>query len=564
MLRLLWLVLLVLLGCSRLEPPSLWRSNVSELGVRMGWEVKVWNPTKTTLKATYTPTSTGGIVDYFRWEVGADGDCKRLVFRAVPATVGIAAQDIVQLRVQDGATWHNAFYGFVENPHSAIDDTDEEYVVLGMKKLIAYATPNPRRYTVTDLSALITATGTSNVDPGGYYGDLPQGVAYNAANISTGLGGVAWSYKLTHLNDILDKLAGLANVKITWGVDALGEFFFRIPAGSYSVGYAAGEYVPENSNASDIVTRAELIVSSENPAIVTTRGKPRNINFKTLNTSTPGYTDFLGNPITYVKTDALHSTYFRSRFEQIGYVDAADKSGSFSATTNLTFSNFSNIFDNDLATYAHNSTAASTYIEAVYNDATLGLEIEYSTVNNSALFIKIRQAIYRNPNILILALDAEFPPTAGHDTRNRVRIFCKYDGGDTVQKTVSVIDFSSSGSVAIDDFRVYDLKWLSLSPRLDDLAESFIKLPAPHVAEFLQNGFVQPVKTVTISSIPTLGTTAFDAANFGYELDAGNDLRTKIQLGERVVSESTRAIQNSMKTLDTSSSADARAYTDTR
>jgi hypothetical protein len=563
--RILLLLFVVLLGCSKLEPPSRWYSNVSETGVRMSWEIKIWNPTKTTLKATYTPSSTGGIVDYFRWEIGADGDCKRLVFRAVPRTVGIAAQDIVQLRVQDGATWYNAFYGFTENPFDVLEDTDQEYVILGMRSLLAKTTPNPRRYTVTDLSTLVTATGTSNVDPGGYYGDLPQGVAYNVAKVSTALGGVAWSYKLTALNDILDKLAGLANTLVTWGVDADGDFFFRSPTGSTTIGYATGEYIPQSVNASDVVTRAELIVSSENPAIITTRMKPTRINLQTPNTSTPGFTDFLGNPITYVKTNALHNTYFRSQFYQIGYVDAADKSGVFTSGTETRMTNIANAFDNNLATYANNSATINSFFTRIQSGKILGIEFEYSTSNKPDLVVQFSHGVERSGSVLIVILNADFPPTSGHGFRNRVRIYCNYDGGDTVSQTSSTLDlYSTTGIQAVDDFRIYDFKWLAFSPRLDDLAASLIKLPAANVAEFRQNGFVPPVKTVTISSIPVLGTTAFNAANFAYELDATEDLRTKIQLGERVVSESTRAIQNSIRTLDTLNRSDTRAYADSR
>jgi hypothetical protein len=355
---------------------------------------------------------------------------------------------------------------------------------------------------------------------------------------------VFWDLKIPTLGEAFDKLAGFSTSAVTYGVDASGDFFFRVPTGSKSLGYAADRYVPNEINSSEIVTEARLVVSTENPVLIGSRNAPTNVRFETPTTTTPDYTDFLGDPILYTHTDASNATYGATQTFEVGLVEPCKANTNWTTTVSVGITDPANAYDGNPATYAYTTSAAAPWLIAAEKTGTiLGFDVEYSTAPTAGA-LRIRGAILVNgvPPFVFnyVGLYADLPKTDGHTSRNKVRFLLKYDGADPIDRTVIRLDIWDA---AADALRVYSLEWLEFNPALEELAKSYIKTPATRAATYKAIGYQAPTAQTTITGHPTLGSIVFNEQSIQYNWTRGRGLESMLLLGDRALSEEARALR---------------------
>ena len=569
MIRLI-LVGFLLMGCGMFCPPHFDnhpRAYTTERnGVRLPWELRVWNPNKTVLKAVYTNTAPGGVVGPFDWERRPDGDCVQMTFTVRPDMTNIGSRDVVQLNV-DGV---NAFYGVITAPYDSSGTTGFQYVAEGGREFFTGIIPPRRDYSqISDISTILTRSFTSSSNPAGYWNDFPASVAYDAAQVQVSLGGIdRWSFpKSLSLDQILDKLASLAAVstKVTWGVDANGVFFFREATGTAIIGFSKEMLAAIAIDAKNVVSKASIIVSARDLYYTSSP-------FQVETTQNSVYvgdqsSTALPDALVYEYADSNHGTYNQEKVFQIGYVEPFSRLFLFDTTTGNNMVNFSNALDGNPTTYSNNNSSTPpdiTLERATSPLATLGFEVEYSGTYTSTLQL---QAVfylddgfggYTPANTIRINL----PPTGAHTVRNVTKQIVRYVGTGTPK--AARLNITGLGTWSSDQFRLYSAARLEWSNAINNAAKAQIMLPSTVAQQINLTGIQPPSKTLTLQGAPN-GDVIGPTASWKYSLSSSaNSLtghkRTVVDVGNRDGSQSAQQFRIQSATLDSRQQGDLQPF----
>lgn len=564
--RFIALALLVLVSCT--SPPPLGSrvfTTHSGGGEALPWELKVWNANKTVSRTGYTNTAPGGISEGgFAWETEGNGNCVQMTFEGIPDLLDILPRDTVQLLV-DGTP---VFYGTVELP-AAKKSERLTYTVVGAKKSFERVIPLARRFTgIANAGQVITASSGAGFNRDGLRVDLPPHVTYSAARVSGALPALAAGWRSgssgESLAQTLDTLASASSNganRVSWGVDATGTFFFGVPSGTWTVGYAASGWDDLPVNASDVVSRVGVLLSGKNPLLLTTNQRITNSYMEV------GSPD--NDPIVYrTSSTADHTLYRQEITVPAGSNDwfvttLTGPTGAFGVGLVNGFTNPANAYDGDPSTYAESNgtppdlllvrtEGSASAFEAIY-----GFEFEYSTSGFPTTSSLVGFVIANNGITPVFSVPFSVPGTSSHDSRNRVRVLFQLPVVATQLQGRFIGPAMAAGVL-----RLYTLMPLTVSSRIDDYAKSFIWLPAVVATELESSSIVAPQPTATITGVPPSSSTVVaPAPSWQYELKRGGR-KTKVQVGDRSAGDSSRVIVRTIRDADARDLANARAYTD--
>jgi hypothetical protein len=541
------LVLLVLVSCGATpQPKKQWYTNLGV--VELSWTLTVWNPNKSTLKATYAQSAPGGVVGGFYWELEPDGNCQQLRFegaaRAQDGTRGLVIDDadIVRLEVNGSP----ACFAVVDTAPDPDDKFVKTYAGQGAKTLFRrVVVPRVQYTTATSISTIVANLSSS----------LPPAVTYVAGNVQGGLIlAQPFDYVVASLEQILNDLAALCGC--TWGVNSSGEFYFRQPSTTpQTIGYASAEPQFLTRHSEDIVTAVTFPIASVNPTVLYQKG-------------TGGvFTETRQAPILFRYADAAHSVYNREIPEQIRYLDPAVKNQSGTLDASSSWSNSTNAADGDSATYAESGgtfgfkgldLGQQTNLTKI-----IGVQIEYSTDDDPtelSLYVVVDDFTPPVTSVQVWVAQASLPKTGGHTTRNIVRIYGRYTGATSYNR----ISAWFRGIFGAGDVRVYDIAILEENTTaLENYAKSFVKLPASFVRSVqLNNQLLTPTPRVQLTGTPS-GTVTADAKIYKYNHDTKRT-STEIEVGTRGTSEGVRLMRQTMQILDERDRTTVRALVDRR
>lgn len=220
----------------------------------MGWEVKIYNPNRSTLLRTLTPEVPGGLDAGFEWQLDPHAGTANLQLNGRNDTLGIPPRAVVTLIV-DGAPW---FWGVVPDaPSLGSQDAETVLVAGGVEAL---------RVTLMD-GTVYRNQGVYSIARDILSRLCPPALVYSATQIGDGSGTDAGPVLDTYyaptatLSDVLKALSESA--KVPWGVDALGRPFLGRPAAApLAVAYAGQPWRRLPSQGREAVTQAVLRIVS--------------------------------------------------------------------------------------------------------------------------------------------------------------------------------------------------------------------------------------------------------------------------------------------------------------
>ena len=437
----------------------------------MSWTLNIWTPDKASLRASYTNTSPGGIVDGFEWSVRGDGSPTALRFKAVPSQVDIQPRDIVQLII-DGSS---AFYGVIVVAPPADETAVGAYTATGARELVEKTSLHQANYIEQDVSATVRSLVSGNLHPA---------LTYDASAIPDSGKTIKplTVYPSQLLGDLLDAFAD--SVGWTWGVDADGVVFFRPKSGSLSVPYSESDVAWLPVLADGVVTRGVVVVAQ-----------------------TPH------GPMFYAYEDPQHALYKasavlhadpsladRPSYGSPGAVDGTadweyydDKSDAWVAgSVNLDY-----LTDGDPQTRVHVygaytgticSPAIVTFGVTLNLPSTsylLGIELNAETLNDKGLSVGYLAAISNKQAISLPNKFSGLVPLNAADA-------------------TAVIIGASSGcsNIGAWDVAIYDAIPYVASDLVQETARSLVHLPTVRPAEIKLAGYSAPQPSLTLTGAP--------------------------------------------------------------
>ena len=458
----------------------------------MSWTLHVWSPDKSTLRASYTDTAPGGIVDGFEWSVRGDGSPTAMQFKARPSLVDIRPRDIVQL-VINGAS---AFYGVIIVSHPNNNDEIATYTATGARELIEKTSLSNGSYPAGDVSATVRSLVSGYLHPA---------LTYDAAAIPDS---GTQAEPLTTLPDQMlgDVLESYADgLGWTWGVDADGVVFFRPRSGSIDVPYSESDIAWLPALSDDVVTRGVVVV------VQTEYG-----------------------PMFYAHEDPQHALYGtseilradpsiadRQQYASLVAVDGAvdwevynDSSNAWVAgATDLGY-----LTDGDKQTRAHVygqytgdvcQPALTTFgltLGLASTSYLLGIELDAEALNGKGLSVGYRAYISDEYKISLPSRYSGFVPLNA--------------AGAT---SVLVGARGNCSNIGAWDVAIYEAVPYVAGDLLQETARSLIHLPTVRPAEIRLPGYVQPQPTLTVTGAPG-GDVSGDVAEVRYKHTRGEML----------------------------------------
>jgi len=483
----------------------------------LSWELRVWTPNKSTLKATYTDAAPGGIAGGFRWSVRGDGNCEQMRFQAVPSKVDIAARDIVQLIV-DGQP---AFYGYVETAWPAGDGRLREYVAVGADRLLQQRLMDSRTYTEQDVGAIVRDIASRLLHPA---------ITYDPARVPDTGGILSLSHGFgVDLHRTLTDLAG--SVGARWGVDATGTFFFGAGGSATTVGYAERglRWLPVEGD--EIVTRVVLI---------------QRINDR-------------GDILTHTYTDPLHTVYGAEK----AFVSEIDLTEMWPAPDSVVADSISVAPEQtaDGGASWQNWNGAATFL--LDPDPNTGLRsVEPPPEPGSICLTAIKQRgvwlVWNQPTYI----DAVQIDAVNADGAELYLFFWWDNGGATEKENIRLEGgISFTGTIELKrevlrvgvgriapcsnlgpwDVRVYRLAPLRYGAAVEQHARSLIRLPSQNPAEIEWQGYQPPARYLTVTGAPG-GDLTGEVEAWEYEWTPRR-MRSVARIGSRGSNPTARAIR---------------------
>lgn len=208
----------------------------------MQWKVIILDTNATTVRATYTNASPGGIVSSIQFDLEPNGNCLTASFDGIPSQLDIQPRDMCQIYVDDMV--NPKWYGyFTNNPHPLSKEVFT-YSLEGAKNLLYnttidefYMRATPATADPTQADLLVTHFDLIEQ----VAGFLPAFVLPDFENnASTTIGNVSPIVVTDYsLGQLLDDICGSSfEEAMTWGVRGNKEAFIG-PAGDTSIDVTA-------------------------------------------------------------------------------------------------------------------------------------------------------------------------------------------------------------------------------------------------------------------------------------------------------------------------------------
>lgn len=609
----IWLFFLAVLlfACSSVGPQGVpvtqvSPSSVQHPGVSMGFELKIFNPTGATLKATYTEASPGGLVDRFEWRVSGDGNCIELTFYGRPDRLDVADLDIVQFRLVnvkyavDGSNMSDTvFTGQVIDKPDNRAKRKQVYRVVGLKdwlRLVRQELNVPDQLITTTVSSLKAL--------------LPSFISGQAATVGSGFGSRPFALGSTPMRFAFDDLAKSAIVPsgqkpVTWGLDRFGRLFFKRPTDSVTVPFSAILFNREDLRiqSTNVVTAATLVLGQSDPG--DGKGeeyrKPHAITYRIENTAHATYqretvqsvsnvvfeiapdtvdayrgTDFMADQLMvgrtsvygpYIgRTDYFNGKLWSSAIDQAN-VDLMDDDP---ATFSNIPTNFGGSGPLDRRTLLIEAKAPSGYIAigARWNIDSPGSDAQAPDYLKNFLVLVGSPS---NVDLNAIALGVS-PNTNQRVPGNYVGSAVLWGKGSALNPALytSVVQFWIStpltDSAGFDvQVRVRTLKLICVKMDvLEQAAKSLIKLPSAVVEKVeIPGAYLYPFSVLSISGAPG-GTITGDATEYSYSYSATTGLKTMVSIGSSDASEAAQVMKLMAQDLDAAVGTSARVYSDRR
>lgn len=514
----------------------------------LSWKLDIYTPDKSSLRASYTNSSPGGIVAGFQWSARGDGAPLQMRWQAVPTGVDIQPRDVVQLTV-DGQP---AFFGVVTRTWPDDEPDVREYIALGGIELLRYRSHvDPAKYPEQDVAAIARQVISAYKHPA---------ITYDAALIPD-LGdtiSMPSVYRL-ELGQILDTLARTVSSKgVTWGVDAQGRAFFGVPSGSVQVGYEESDLRWQPEAGDEVVTRVDLILA-------------------TTNNNDLQYSTFYGEMVAGAQAVSWMPVNIPIVVSALHQNDAIYGSHRTYSATGLIihtndanwydfhFTNAANAWDGDPTTYAANDTSAGTWSEILTGETenTYGGIVKFELDESAVVQLRIEYQ-WKNPTtnkteyVAHWSDDLDLSPG-----RYNLKMFLlppsrPYELG--VQWTAQVT-FYFNGVKTDGGLRVYDVMLLQVDiPAAIEYAKSLLKPPVQKPASVRWDRYQAPTPTATITGAPG-GDLTHQAREWRYTWTPER-IETVAMLGEAADDEMARAISRVAAVNQAAALSTARALTE--
>jgi hypothetical protein len=210
------------------------------------WTLNVYTPTggphvPSSLIASYSNSSPGGIVEGFQWSCAPHGDCLQLEFSAVPKLVNIPPRYMVQL-VVNGTP---AFYGYISRGWYATSGRAERYTAIGAAQLLRQRYANVTITGSTEIAGIVNQVMAFK-HPAINYTGTPPNTGYTLSTFKA-----PWVDIATILKDLAAAAGG-----VSWGVRPDATFYFQSVSSVRATSYVTANlrYLPvEAAEVWDIV-----------------------------------------------------------------------------------------------------------------------------------------------------------------------------------------------------------------------------------------------------------------------------------------------------------------------
>ena len=481
----------------------------------MSWDLRIWTPDRSTLKASYTPSSPGGIVDGFRWSVAGNGNSKQMRFYAVPRLVDIGPRDVVQLLING----QPAFYGYVETSWAPGDGKKREFVAVGAIELLRQRLMDLKTYAKQDVARIVRSI---------IYRLRHPAISYDIARVRD-TGGVVNLGRsvLVPLYNVISDLAKTAG-GVEWGVDSSGVFFFNEAGRTTIIDY-------ENHGLNWLPIEGEEVVSNV-ALLMALTVQPKDAR---------AWSGYYGAGMPYTETplgDNYYIHYYRD--PTYGDIYATEKAYVYSnalvpwaergRSASGTVSNPGNAVDTDVNSYAEGP--GDLVVNSPNGTMRWGQRAAFvyqSTMRGGLAQLVLSGSDLGNTNTKVVEIVL---PYTGGERRLIELVMPSTPGGLENRSTYLSLSYVPDGA-RIYDARIYEFD----SARLDKYAKNLVRLPFQSPAEVQWDDYRPPARYLTIVNAPG-GTLTGATEVWEYELNS-HRTRTVAKLGSFGADPAARAIR---------------------